>query len=558
MTFLPIVDREMRVAARLPATYRNRALAAGGLGLIALAMLCLSLLLPFSLRIAETMFSVLAYCMFAYCLLEGVRKTADCLSEERREGTLGLLFLTDLRGYDIVLGKLAASSLGSIYGLLGMLPILAFALLLGGVTAGEYWRMALVLTNTQFFSLTAGLFISSLSHEERRAMAGTLAVVLIMLALPALTTLRVLEPLSPGHAFNLAFASAYFRDAAGYWRSLLVTQFVSWILLSLTALIVTRFRQSESASFTTSPAWQNRLTRWRFGSPGERRRRRAEMLDRNPIFWLAGRDQGMRLLLWLLVALVCAVAVLFAAVGGSGMVGLFVACALVLNFIIKMRLAADSCHFLATARSNAALEMLLCTPLTLQQIISGQLQALWRTFGVPVLLILLVEACGIIGLTWALSGALSAGIGALFLGVIGVGYLVGFYLDARALAWVGMWQGISSPKESAAIFKTIGYVLFLPLLPVATFILWFFYLPAAIAWPLLCQAIAKQKLQYQFRTLAGQRFLPPPPSSRWWSLARRQYSPLPPLLAESGAFPEAQFPTAPPQPLNDKLPKQPS
>ena len=64
MTFLPIVDREMRVAARLPATYRNRALAAGILGLIALAMLCFSMIRPFSTRIAETMVSLLSYCMF--------------------------------------------------------------------------------------------------------------------------------------------------------------------------------------------------------------------------------------------------------------------------------------------------------------------------------------------------------------------------------------------------------------------------------------------------------------------------------------------------------------
>ena len=32
-----------------------------------------------------------------------MRNTADSLSAEKREGTLGLLFLTDLRGYDVVL-----------------------------------------------------------------------------------------------------------------------------------------------------------------------------------------------------------------------------------------------------------------------------------------------------------------------------------------------------------------------------------------------------------------------------------------------------------------------
>src|SRR5256885_5281345 len=54
---------------------------------------------------------------FVYCLFIGARLTADCLSEEKREGTLGLLFLTDLKGYDVVFGKLAATSVNSIYAL---------------------------------------------------------------------------------------------------------------------------------------------------------------------------------------------------------------------------------------------------------------------------------------------------------------------------------------------------------------------------------------------------------------------------------------------------------
>jgi len=35
--------------------------------------------------------------------------TADTLSGESREGTLGLLFLTDLRSWDVTLGKLASA-----------------------------------------------------------------------------------------------------------------------------------------------------------------------------------------------------------------------------------------------------------------------------------------------------------------------------------------------------------------------------------------------------------------------------------------------------------------
>src|SRR5438270_11752646 len=107
------------------------------------------------------LFSVLAWLGLIYCLLGGVGNTADCLSEEKREGTLGLLFLTDLKGYDVVLGKLLATSLNSFYGLLAIFPILAISLLVGGVTGTEFWRMVLVSVDNLLFSLALGIFCSA-------------------------------------------------------------------------------------------------------------------------------------------------------------------------------------------------------------------------------------------------------------------------------------------------------------------------------------------------------------------------------------------------------------
>jgi hypothetical protein len=42
---------------------------------------------------------------FAFRLLAGIFMTSDCVAEEKREGTLGLLFLTDLKAYDVALGN---------------------------------------------------------------------------------------------------------------------------------------------------------------------------------------------------------------------------------------------------------------------------------------------------------------------------------------------------------------------------------------------------------------------------------------------------------------------
>src|SRR5207249_7315885 len=135
---------------------------------------------------ANNLFGTLTFLSILYCLASGVRLTADCLSEEKREGTLGLLFLTDLKGYDVVFGKLAATSIAGFYGLMAIFPILAVPLLLGGLSYGEFWRGVLVVVNTFLFSLATGVFVSAVSRSARKAMALTFALLfLFAVILPA-------------------------------------------------------------------------------------------------------------------------------------------------------------------------------------------------------------------------------------------------------------------------------------------------------------------------------------------------------------------------------------
>jgi ABC-type transport system involved in multi-copper enzyme maturation permease subunit len=70
------------------------------------------------------LFAVQTVCAFGLSLLAGLFLTSDCLSEEKREGTLGLLFLTDLKSHDIVLGKFVATALSALYCLLALLPVM--------------------------------------------------------------------------------------------------------------------------------------------------------------------------------------------------------------------------------------------------------------------------------------------------------------------------------------------------------------------------------------------------------------------------------------------------
>src|SRR5215470_19128359 len=133
MPFLPIVEREMRVGSRRHHTYTIRLVIALPAILVGIFLYFANSQSPTSVLAWRT-FMGLSILAFIYCLIAGRRSTADCLSEEKREGTLGLLFLTDLKGYDVVLGKLAATSLRALYGLVAIVPVFAIPILLGGVT----------------------------------------------------------------------------------------------------------------------------------------------------------------------------------------------------------------------------------------------------------------------------------------------------------------------------------------------------------------------------------------------------------------------------------------
>src|SRR3954468_10998109 len=223
MIFLPIVDRELRVRARLKSTFRFRI--AGALVSVGIVVFLLVTTSAFTNpgAMGKTMFNILSWLIFPWCLFEGTRNTADCLSEEKRGGTLGLLFLTDLTAYDVVLGKLVATSLNSFYGLLGVLPALAVPFLLGGVTAGEFWRLVLVLVATLFFSLTTGIVVSSVARKERTAWSSTLGIIafctigLALLRSYPWTDRLWVWHLSPGVVFRTVEEARYLADPSAYW-----------------------------------------------------------------------------------------------------------------------------------------------------------------------------------------------------------------------------------------------------------------------------------------------------------------------------------------------------
>jgi hypothetical protein len=473
VTFLPIVERELRVASRKRSTYWLRVVAAVVALLFGGAFLILSFMPIGRSQLGAWLFGILTKLSLATALSAGLFFTADSLSEEKREGTLGFLFLTDLRGYDVVLGKLLATSLRGVFALLAIFPILAVTFVMGGVEGATFWKTVLSLANALFFSLAAGLFVSAFSKDSQRALGNTLFVMLAFLAGAPLLDLVFglakgggykpwLTYTSPGYAFVMTN-----NWGAFFWKALLTSHLAGWAMLLTACIAVPRTWQTKTTKASVKVA---RFTYgWRYGSARRRSVLRERLLSKNPILWLMCRERWQAAIVWIFSTIVTA-AFVWILVEGWGveitMIWKFVGMAFAL--FLYLGAASQASRFLMDARRSGLIETLLATPLTGREIIQGQLRGLARTFGWPIGLYLCVHLAVSIISQYQIARMISpthedGGIQTLFLAGIGVcaevSILVG---NLVALVWFGIWMGMTSKNASFATLKTLLFAQFIP------------------------------------------------------------------------------------------------
>lgn len=535
MTFLPIVDRELRVAARRRSTYWLRSV----ISLLAVVVgSCIFIWYSNAAQktVGPHIFIGLAILALIYCVIVGRHATADCLSEEKREGTLGLLFLTDLKGYDVVLGKLAATSVNGFYALLAVFPVLAVPLLMGGVSSGEFWRMALALMNTFLFSLAVGIFVSSFSRDARRVVTMYFAVLLFFLVLlpamgavlvyyinPSLVVARWLFFASPGCSFVLSFDLFYNSSVGGYANAdnyiwaMGTVHALTWLLVLLACWIAPRSWQDRPGR-RGKRSWREFWEQSSFGSPPKRKAFRRRLLDINAFYWLAARHRLKPWLVW----------------AGLSMIGLWwligwltagqiwfddsikVTGAALLNLLLKVWIGVESSQRLAEEQKMGSLELLLSTPLTVGDIVRGQFLALRRQFLAPICAVLAIE----FWILYLLETSYRRE--AMMVGILIWG-LVMLLADVAALFWVAMLAALITRNPSHAPITTITRVLLLPWIPfVFVTVLsglmrggpneygWQFYLGWWVACGLCADLgyglAAWWKLRMRFRDLAALRF----------------------------------------------------
>ena len=478
MTFLPIVERELRVAARRPGTYWTRWFAALGMMLVWLLLVAANRRMP-AAELSQLLFISFGVLALGFCLLSGIFLTADCLSEEKREGTLGLLFLTDLRGYDVVLGKLIATSVHSVYGLLAIFPVLALPLMMGGVTGGEFWRVVLVLVTTLFLSLSLGMAASAAAREAPQAMTGAFLGVLVLAAVPP--TLRwlgyvlfgiwpsgaVVWP-SPVCAFGAALDGHYRlgTGALDFWMSLGTVSLLGLGCLVLAAVWLPHAWQ-EKADSAHGGGGAGRPNGQGPASWVYRPARLPPSVDADPYLWLASRARhpnvpvaillGLLVLLWLGTL---ALSVTLKDGKESFVVCLFTSYAL--HQVGKYLAAVEATRQLGEDRRSGALELLLVTPLREAQILSGQGRALERHSARLKTFLLLVNLCMCLAvLLRSRHLSMTPTEQAIFMELFLGGILL-LFMDFRAIQTVGMWLALRARRQHRAVLGTLWRVMLAP------------------------------------------------------------------------------------------------
>ncbi|MEY4386363.1 MAG: hypothetical protein RLY20_1646 [Verrucomicrobiota bacterium] len=498
MTFLPIVERELRGAARkLSVRYIRVAIAGVALIISLIQLIMIPLMMGLGRSSGSAGFGIMTGYAFLLTLLAGVFIAADSLSEEKREGTLGLLFLTDLRGYDVVLGKLAALLLHLGYGLLAIIPAAALPMLFGGVTGEEFWRISLSLVNLLFFCLATGMATSAACRQANVSMALTgVILVIVCYLLPVLQSLldrfgggewtRWSAWLSPASAYNYANAAMSALHPDWFWRALGWSHLGAWMLILF-------------ACWRLPHAWQDKpvkerkaglLERFNLGQGRVQRRR--ELLAHDPIRWLVGEQWSTRIITWIF-AIGWAIGMLAIAIIGQ-LEMLFIAAVygLYLLFPIKLLFAAQATRFFVETRRTGAFELLLATPITSQALVSAEWTMLRRIFLPPAILVAASTAAAFLWLLLAtdkkdLTLYLGLGVGGVFGGM----YLTGWILDFFAMGALGMWLALTMRKPHLATGATILFTLILPSL------LCYF----SFAVDIILIAVFLSKLRSDFRTI---------------------------------------------------------
>jgi ABC-type transport system involved in multi-copper enzyme maturation permease subunit len=577
MTLLPVVERELRVAARERGTYRVRFLAA-------FITVLFSVFSLWFVRVAfderplppRELFLFLTWLSFVFVVLAGFSLTCDSICEEKRESTLGLLLLTDLKGYDVVLGKFSVAVLRGFYSLLATIPVLALPLMMGGTNLTELARVSVTLLITLLFSMTVGLLISTLSRRSWSAFGNSAAVLFIFAAaLPAVGQFvsgfyrnhglaQLIQLPSPSYAMYNSFRTAIGLSSNAYGISLATIAVLVVVGLCAASQITPRVWKDRPPARRLAGFLES-FRALKFGSAEFRFHFRRRLLDCNPIYWLSRRERvssfGILLAFSLLATIAASVGYQDWRVIGPQANEVFpvfawLFCAAAIHALMILRVAIVAAERFGEDRRSGALELILSTPLSISSVLAGHWKGLRRYFAGPALIAFGVHVMalsyfftippivdeGVRNIGDVLAQTFQhlrgqpmphSGWEVFMIALIILGYFPLLLLDWIAIAWLGTWCSLRSKHLIFAPIRTL-FVLHVPPVICYAFIAGFFansgfltggtfsdaltlyavVVSLFLANQIICIWWSRRQIYKHFRTAATDRYQPP--KKQWW------------------------------------------
>jgi ABC-type transport system involved in multi-copper enzyme maturation permease subunit len=505
MNVLPVIEREMRAQARHSFTYLLRVLSASALLLAALIFRADYGIGP---RLGSLLFSYLNCALFVSIWVLVPLLSADCISRERREGTVGLLFLTPLKAREIVLAKGFVHGLRSLTLWLSVLPVLTIVFLLGGVTWKEAVLSVLMNFSSICWALAAGLIASSYSKPWVRAILLSAGLALCFsVVFVIFNGIMVTNAISADPSFRLGFPYQYARWQFGPNRAAYIGGPLQWHLpagfFAATDLeawwgdmfrVLTRASQrawlvaaGETALLSVVfllaavlVAAGNLRRGWQEEPPSAKRiwfeetfctpvigvhffhRWLRRKLERNPIGWLEQRTWTGRLVTWgWFAVLVSFYSVIFYA---PNIVQLLPGVQTFMAWSLLMLVAVSAAGSFQRERETRVLELLLVSPMTAGEIIAGRLRGLWGQFLPSFVLMVTV---------WLYLGIIFHNQGNQQFSLLPF-FCVGYF----TLPVIGLYYSLKRSNFISSFLTTLFVGLFVPKLLswLATWLLWVYFM----------------------------------------------------------------------------------
>ncbi len=479
----PVLQRELLVRARRGSTPWIR------LGIYLMALMLVALLtIPAMMMGSITgggmgggrvVFEPLRYLLLVYALFEGSRCVAAAIPDERRDGTLGFLFLTNLRSWEVLLGKTAGGALSAFYGAMVVAPLFVIPLLLGGVTGGEVFRSLVTLFSGLLLAIGCGTVASAFCLTTLPAILLGLGLTALLSTGPLILGTLVAFAvgggsethwsgwLSPFTSTLLGNDAAYYRSPEPFWWSILL-QLSTAVLLALLASwrLAANWRDGSVLAAPREP--KLRITA---AAAPTTRLRREEALPK----WLSGmgttplaRTLGGRINLrrWivvlvglqLLITVPAFIAMFVGGTSGAMIAGILQIPLFFAGLASQLILIYTACRIFSDARHTGEMEILLTSPVTDRELVT----TLWHllrnglvwVFGVMVL----GAVVGFLGreTSPAFAGAQTEPVWASVLTLVFT--LASEALHLVGIVWAAMWFGVKTTRTSGAMIKTFVLV----------------------------------------------------------------------------------------------------